>query len=304
MSDKDRLKFIFLILGVGAAALYSFWYAFKAWRENRLIADTPTSRVRSAAQGYVQFSGQGLLMSEKENRAPLSGIPCAWWRYKIEERRQSGRSRGWTTIQSDISALPFILDDGTGQCVVDPRGAEVFPSATDVWYGDSEWPEMHIPSGAGVMGKLGDWLASGGRYRYTECRIQPHEPLYAVGAYRSGAALHEESPDTAIAELLRVWKHDQKTLLERFDTNHDGVLDTAEWEHARAEAHRQVVETMVVKPQVPDLSVMSKPADGRAFLLSGSDGESLGRRLRVRAAAGLATCLGSSALLGWLATHF
>ena len=109
MSDKDRLKFLFLILGVAAAAVYSFWYAFKAWRENRIIADTPTSRVRSAAQGYVQFTGHGLLMSKEENRAPLTGIACAWWRYKIEERRQSGRSRGWTTVQSDTSANMFKL---------------------------------------------------------------------------------------------------------------------------------------------------------------------------------------------------
>jgi len=38
MSHKDRLKFLLLILGVAAAAVYSFWYAFKAWRENRMIA--------------------------------------------------------------------------------------------------------------------------------------------------------------------------------------------------------------------------------------------------------------------------
>ncbi len=304
MSDKDRLKFFLLLLGVAAAAAYSFWYAFKAWRENRVIADTPTSRVRSAAQGYVQFAGHGLLMPKAENKAPLSGIPCAWWRYKIEERRQSGRSRSWTTIQSDTSALPFILDDGTGQCLVDPRGAEVFPGAKDVWYGDTEWPEMRLPKGQGFMGQLGDWVASWGRYRYTEYRIRPHEPLLAVGAYRSGGALSQESPDGAVAELLRTWKQDQKSLLERFDGNHDGVLDSAEWEHARAEAHRQVVETMLVKPQAPDLSVMSNPKDGRAFLLSASDGDSLERQLRLRAVAGLGTCLGSSALLGWLVTHF
>ena len=303
MSNKDRLKFLLLILGVAAAAAYSFWYAFKAWRENRTIADTPTSHVRSAAQGYVQFSGHGLPMTDKDNRAPLSGIPCAWWRYKIEERSRSGRNRGWTTIQSDTSALPFVLDDGTGQCVVDPRGAEVFPSEKDVWYGDTEWPEIHLPKGQGLVGQLGDFLTSWGRYRYTECRILPHEPLYALGAYRSSAALGEENPEEAVATLLRAWKQDQKSLLERFDANHDGVLDSAEWEHARAEAHRQVVETMVVKPHGPDVCVMSRPTDGRAFLLSGSDGETLGRRLRVRAAAGLATCLSSSALLGWLATR-
>ena len=304
MSDRDRLKFLLLILGAAAAAAYSFWFAFKAWRENRVIADTPTSRVRSAAHGYVQFAGHGVPMPKEENRAPLSGIPCAWWRYKIEERRQSGRSRGWTTVQSDTSALPFILDDGTGQCVVDPRGAEVFPNEKDVWYGDTDWPQIHLPKGQGVIGTLADLLTSGGRYRYTEYRIQPHEPLFALGAYRSGGALSDQNPEDAVAELLRTWKQDQKSLLERFDSNHDGVLDSAEWEAARAAAHRQVIETLLVKPQAANVSVLSKPGDGRAFLLSASDGESLGRQLRVRAAAGLAGCLGSSALLGWLATRF
>ena len=53
-----------------------------------------------------------------------------------------------------------------------------------------------------------------------------------------------------------------------------------------------LVETMVVQPPAANVSVMSKPDDGRAFLLSASDSESLGWQLRVRAAAGLAGCLG------------
>ena len=48
-----RLKFWLIVLGLGLAAVYSFRYAFKAWAKNRLIEDTPTSRVRSAAQGDV-----------------------------------------------------------------------------------------------------------------------------------------------------------------------------------------------------------------------------------------------------------
>ena len=66
-------------------------------------------------------------------------------------------------VQSDTSVVPFILDDGTGQCLIDPRGAEVFPSATDVWYGSTEWPEVRIPDGQGLFGKLADLLLSGGQ---------------------------------------------------------------------------------------------------------------------------------------------
>jgi hypothetical protein len=122
-----RFKFWLIVAGLAAGAVYSFWYAFKAWRKNRVIEDTPTSRVRSAAQGYVELSGQGILPADSHNRGPLSGIPCAWWRYKVEERSSAGRSRSWSTVDSDTSTEPFLLDDGTGQCLIDPCGAEVFP---------------------------------------------------------------------------------------------------------------------------------------------------------------------------------
>ena len=147
----NRFKFWLLVVGLAAGAVYCFWYAFKAWAKNRTIEDTPTSRVRSAAQGYVELIGHGLPVPDAVNKAPLSGLPCAWWRYKIQERRYSGRSRSWSTVQSDTSDKPFLLDDGTGQCLIDPRGAEVFPGATDVWYGPTEWPEVHIPNGTGIF---------------------------------------------------------------------------------------------------------------------------------------------------------
>ncbi len=33
--------------------------------------------------------------AEDRRRAPLTGLPCTWWRYKIEQRRYRGRSRSW-----------------------------------------------------------------------------------------------------------------------------------------------------------------------------------------------------------------
>ncbi len=303
MSGNDRLKFWLLLLGVAAAAVYSFWYAFRAWRENRVVADTPASRVRSAAQGYVELTGHGVILPHKETIAPLTGKPCTWWRYKIEERRSSGRSRGWTKVDGGTSEEPFVLDDGTGQCLIDPRGAEVFPVSKDVWYGSTEWPEVRIPDGQGFFGKLADVLLSGGHYRYTEYRLQPNETVCALGAYRSTGGVGVEDPEAAVAALLHDWKQDQKTLLARFDRNRDGVLDAGEWDQARAAAHQQVVKRMVLQPVSPGLSVLSKPTDGRAFMLSASDGVALARRLRLNAAVAIATCVGSTAALVWMATR-
>ncbi len=158
----NHLRYLLLLFGFAATATYSFWYGFKAWRENRMVEDTPSSRVRSAAQGYVELTGHGVAGPGHESHGPLTRKPCTWWRYKIEERSSTGRSRGWSTVDSGTSESPFILDDGTGQCLIDPRGAEVFPAAKDVWYGATVWPEVRIPDGQGLFGKLADLLLSGG----------------------------------------------------------------------------------------------------------------------------------------------
>jgi len=299
----NHVKSLLLAFGLAGVAAYSFWYTFKAWRENRTVEDTPSSRVRSAAQGYVELTGHGVMSPGHESLGPLTRKPCTWWRYKIEERSSTGRSRGWSTVDRGTSETPFILDDGTGQCLIDPRGAEVFPAAKDVWYGSTVWPQVRIPDGQGFFGKLADLLLSGGRYRYTEYRLQPREPVCALGAFRSLGGVGVESPDRAVAELLREWKQDQKTLLERFDRNHDGVLDGEEWDQARAAAHRQIVDGMVKQPAASGMSVLAKPADGRAFLLSASNGQSLARCLRRNAVAGLAAALSSGAALLWMMKH-
>ena len=298
----NRFKFWLLVAGLAAGAVYSFWYAFKAWRKNRVIEDTPTSRVRSAAQGYVELSGHGILPADSQNKGPLTGMPCTWWRYKIEERRYAGRSRSWSTVQSDTSATPFLLDDGTGHCLIDPRGAEVFPGVTDVWYGPSEWPEVHIPNGTGIFGWLVDSFVTD-KYRYTEYRLQPHEQVYAIGAFRSLGGASVQDPDAAAAELLHAWKRDQAALLARFDSNHDGALSSAEWEQARAAARRQVIEGRAAEVRPPSLNVLADPMDGRSFLLAASDGESLARRFRRRALAGIGGFVGSSVALTWMLMH-
>lgn len=298
----NRFKFWLLVFGLAAAAVYSFWYAFKAWGRNRVIEDTATSRVRSAAQGYVELSGRGVLPPNAQTRGPLTGMPCTWWRYKIEERRSSGRSRAWSTIQSDTSEVPFLLDDGTGQCLVDPRGAEVFPGASDVWYGPSEWPEVRIPDGSGIFGRLVDTFVKD-RYRYTEYRLQPQEHVCALGAFRSLGGAGADDPDAAVADLLREWKKDQPALLARFDANHDGTLSSAEWDRARAAARKQVLDRRVTQSPPPRMNVLADPGDGRAFLLAAAEGESLARQFRRRALAGIGVFLGSTTALTWLLTH-
>ena len=108
---------------------------------------------------------------------------------------------------------------------------------------------------------------------------------------------------TAAADLLHAWKKDPAALLARFDSNHDGTISREEWEQARAAARRQVLDDRSAEVQPPSLNVLGDPMDGRSYLLAASDGESLARRFRRRALAGIAGFVGSCAGLTWMLMH-
>jgi hypothetical protein len=222
-----------------------------------------------------------------ENRSPLTRQPCTWWSYTIEQADRSSRASSWVTEDSGTSTAVFYLDDGTGRCLVDPRGAEVVCDDKVVWYGSTPWPEVRIPDGATLLGRVADRLLRG-NYRYTERRICVGRPLYAVGAFRSVGGVEAVDVESAAAELLRTWKKDQAKLLERFDANRDGSISSAEWDVARTAAQEQIRKQEATRTPDPTVNVLGAPEDGRAFVLATSDGSVLARRLRWRALGGIA----------------
>jgi hypothetical protein len=289
--------FWFITLSLAACAGYSFWYSFNSWHKNRTVGNMPASRVRSAAQGYVQLDGIGMLAPDSKNKSPLTGTPCTWWSYEVEQRDREG----WSTIDRDTSTAPFLLDDGTGQCLIDPCGAEVIPSATSVWYGREAWPRGRAPPAHGFWGRLMRGIAKG-RYRYTERRLQPREPLCAFGVYRSVGGAGEQDAELAAAQLLHEWKQDQAALLARFDADRDGKLSAQEWDRARAAAQAQAENARAAAPVPPSVNMLVDPMDGRAFVLAARDAAALSRSFRRRAWLGIAGFLGSSAALTWMLT--
>ena len=65
-----------------------------AWRRARAVADTPTSRIASAAQGYVELIGIGKPLGGQPVISPANHLPCLWYRYRIEQiGRASCRER-------------------------------------------------------------------------------------------------------------------------------------------------------------------------------------------------------------------
>jgi hypothetical protein len=289
-TDAGEL-WLWMALLAGAAA-WGFYSGFKWWRWARLIEDTPTSRVRSAAQGYAEIEGMSRLLGGEPIVAPLSRRRCVWWSFVIEEQVRDGRRRRWRTVEEATSGDIFALEDDTGRCVVDPDGAEVLPSAQDSWRGDTPRPVAGPPLARGFRG-------FGGRYRYRESRLHPDEPLYAIGWFRSDTGVDGRPPEDEAAALLREWKRRPQELLRRFDRDANGALSLEEWERAREEAHREVMSDRAHRAAEPGVHVLTAPADGRPFLLGAGTAAGLGRHYRLRAAGGLALFVGATCALAW-----
>lgn len=291
----DSAEYWFAAAWIALAGAVGFVRGFRWWRWARLIEDTPTSRVRSAAQGYVELVGTGRNMPGAPVIAPLSRLPCTWWRHSIERlvRDNKGRAK-WRVVSKGASDALFLLEDDTGQCIVDPDGAEVLPAKADTWFGSTPLPEAGPPASRGFRG-------FGSEFRYREWRMHAGDPLYAIGWFRTEGGVLPGTLDTEIVALLREWKKDQAALLARFDADGDGVLTLAEWEKARAAAHEQVTEDRLRQAAAPGVHVLGRPAaDGRPFLLAASDAGRLARRYRWRASGGLALFLIAVTALAWL----
>ena len=158
--------------------------------------------------GYVELLGTAHDAAWPPLRSQIRKTPCVWYRYQIE--RRVGAT--WITESSRASTQCFVLRDSTGDCIVDPEGAEVLPRQRRVW---REF-----------------------EYRYHEAVIALGESVYVLGELTSvHAALDTPAEERAdISALLAEWKREPEELMRRFDANRDGTLSDEEWEVARREA--------------------------------------------------------------------
>ncbi len=123
---NDRVVWL-VCLGLISASSALAWLA--NLRRYRAIADTPTSRIGTAAQGFVELSGVGKPLPGMSIVSPARQLPCLWYRYKAYELRNSE----WAQIDSGESDAEFLLDDGSGLCLMRPYDAEVVSDRKDTY---------------------------------------------------------------------------------------------------------------------------------------------------------------------------
>ncbi|MEW5838816.1 MAG: GIDE domain-containing protein [Pseudomonadota bacterium] len=255
---KQNPEIGFFLLFLLGFSLFGFERFLRLQARRRLIEDTPTSRIRSAAQGYVELEGWAQNPSNSPIFSPLTHTECTWYRYKVEERDTDERGRTeWKTVRSGTSSHLFLLDDNTGECVIDPDGAIVEPAHQRTW-------------------QTGD-------YRYTEALILPLEQIYAIGWLKSyepvQSSVHEWVRDKVIA-----WKSDP-LMRRKFDGNGDGELDADEFELLRKEAEKAALsehQQAMLESSLSGQTHLLNAGDpqGRPLILSTHPQSLLAQRLR------------------------
>ena len=184
-----------ICLSIMAALSVMAWLS--ALKRLRAVRDTPTSRIASAAQGYVELAGRGLQFGETPLLSKLSALPCLWYRYKIERRTSKNK---WQTVDSGESDDSFMLRDDTGECIVDLEQAEIITRHRDQWHE--------------------------GDHRYTEWKLLEHDRLYAIGAISHARRQHHgiqyaRGTQRAAGRMEK----DKPALHARFDLDNNGTLD-------------------------------------------------------------------------------
>lgn len=258
------LLFIFL--------LFLIVRIYKTYHLYRFINDTATSKIASAAQGYVEIKGLGELIPGLDITSPFSHRYCLWYQCIVEKKNRSGKYSTWSEQTNELSDQLFHLKDDTGECVIIPEGAIVIPSEEIIWYGSSYQAKSR--------GKLkSGWLSryiGFGSYRFTEKIITVAEPLYVSGLFKSIEKNRDlNSFSNQVEELIKNWKKEPQKNLRQFDLDNNGKIQKQEWDLVR----KQTIEEIRDKQQKSFLHIVQNTVENnQPFIISALSEEALKRK--------------------------
>ena len=256
-----------------AITLCCLWAFVRYLRFARLIEDTPTSKIRSAAQGFTELEGRAVLVAKSILASPLSGKACIWYRFKVERKIDTGKSTRWRTVQSGSSPHPIRLDDTTGHCLLSQKGASIHTHLKKTWYGMSASPSLKSV-------ERSDSFLQYGNYRYSEELITENTPLYALGHFKTVRANDGFQQHQAVANIIGSWKADYQELLAKFDKNNDGTLDAREWKLVRLAAKLEADDLSKELLNEAEIHTMEKPPRSLPYLISTGEQDSFANKFK------------------------
>lgn len=298
-SDFDA--FVVAVIAAGAG--------YKMWRTGMKVRSasksTATSKVATAAKGFVELSGIARALNLQPLLDPIARKPCVWYHFDTEERKRWGKRNEWRVVNSATSARPFVLDDGTALCAILSLQATI------------ERPKPEV-------------IKESSTRRHKVWRIKEGDPLYALGHLNrakpgefdadpqgDGKPVAQTSYDRAkrvnevVGHTLKAWKSNRAALVARFDSDGSGHVDWHEWEKAQAEA-RALAEQQIPGVNATPISTkveatkattqngpvvefkLECPNDDRPMLVAACTEEELIRGARWNSILGLALFVGGA----------
>jgi hypothetical protein len=174
---------------IGACAgVYLFCRGFRMLCRKRLILNTPTSKVRSAAMGLVEVNG--LAVGPYVMNAPITGLTCYYHRSIAWQWKQSGKNKSWQKVADESRHLLFFVDDNTGRVLVNPQGAEM-----DIHRDfHEEYSTSFFSSGVDLPANVSTFLMRHGistdrKIKVEEYCIKPKNALFILGTLSENPGL-------------------------------------------------------------------------------------------------------------------
>lgn len=230
-----------ICLGLLSAISALGWFSNERYR--RAIANTPTARISSAPQGYVELIGQARYAGEPVY-SPVTCLPCVWYRC-LTERSDSDNRSNYQFVSSEESDASFLLNDGSGEVLILTEGAQI------------EVTEKSV--------------TTQGDYRYTEWLILPGQTLFTLGEFISLRADGHLDFRRDVSLRLADMKRDKQMLLQHFDQNGDGEIDLEEWATVRNSAQAQIETEYREEQTRPATHTLRRPAGNQPFLITTRD---------------------------------
>ncbi|BBB32348.1 hypothetical protein TTHT_0782 [Thermotomaculum hydrothermale] len=231
---------------------------FRVWKIKQIIEDTPTSKLRSIAAGFVEVSGK--ITSPKPVISPISGSPCVFFRYTKEKFVRSGRNSRWVTVEiGEGCAENCVLRDETGEIGVNVKNASFF--LTNLYTTNTTFNEMQY----GLFGA--------DNVRYKEEYILDGQKVYVLGTAKP------ISKSISYGKFLSEIKKD-KEKMKKFDLDGNGVIDFEEWEIAQKKLRDEFLEYKQLKGQAADLLIDYDRNNG-IFVISNEKERSILKRLKI-----------------------
>lgn len=218
------------------------------------ITEAPTSTIASAAQGYIEL--HGVASTKKPLKTPYHNIPCVWYRAYVYANRVDPETKEVDKglLSFTESKQVFQLRDESGECSVNPEGAEViFMEKRTQIKNDHRYVEEYLPAGISLY-------------------LLGH--LDTLHHYNTTEAIDKDTKD-----LLVSWKKNPSRLLARFDQDYSGQIDMDEWELARKMARQEVEANHQMLAHTQEVT-LAKPKNGQLFLISALSPQALRNQYR------------------------